>query len=122
MQNTRLLIGLITFFILAQVICNFIEGNDMLTQANIDFTQNMTSHRYTTTTDIEGGEGTFVSKGIDFLSKLFIFDYSIFYDIDPVTGEKTSNDFYIFRLFLIAVGIAMWIDAIITFRKMILGG
>ena len=121
-MSTRLFIGILTFYILAQVICNFMEGNNMVTNANIIEAQENLEHQHTTTIDTGGTEGSFISKSVTFITKVVFFDYSMFYDIDPVTGAKTSNGFVIIRYLLIAIGVVMLIELAITFRKALLGG
>lgn len=121
-MSTRLFIGLLTFYVLMQVVCNFYEGNSMVTNANIMESQQMLNHQYTTTVDTEGSEGSFISKSITFITKVVFFDYSLFYDIDPVTGEKTANNLVIFRYILLALGVVVLLELTITFRKALLGG
>lgn len=121
-MSTRLWIGIITFYILAQIICNFVEGNNMVTDANIIEAQENLAHQHTTTVDTEGTSDSFISKAKDFITKIVFFDYSMFYDIDPASGEKTANNFVIIRYLLIAIGIVILVEASITFKKAILGG
>jgi hypothetical protein len=121
-MSTRLFIGLLTFYVLAQIICNFVEGNNMVTNANIMEAQENLEHQHTVTVDTEGTEGSFVSKSINFITKVVFFDYSLFYDIDPVSGEKTANNLVILRYMLLAIGVVVLIELTITFRKALLGG
>ncbi len=135
-MSTRLFIGIITFFILAQVICNFVEGNSFLTGANVADIQAATNHTYTTTASSSGTGVSFVDKTVDFFDKLLFFDYSIFKDVDYSTTEaacaaiggewdstisacKTANDFAILRYMFIAIGLVMWIELAIVFKNLL---
>ena len=125
MGSPKLLIGLIWIFILIQIFCNWFEADDMYTGMNISATENTTQYYITESVDTTGTPASFISvaKGIwDFCGKLFLFDYSIFKDVNPATGVETANWLSVFRYLLIAIGAVMWIDLAITGRRLILGG
>lgn len=121
-MSTRLFIGVLTFYIMAQIICNFVEGNNMVTNANIIEAQEDLQHSTTTTTDIAGTEDTFFSNAKDTITRIVFFKYSIFYDVDPDTGEQTANQFVVIRYLLFGLGIAILFEVGYLFKKTILGG
>lgn len=137
MSSPRLLIALFVFFVLAQVICNFYEGNQMLYAINTDL-EDASSHTYTTSTDTTGTSITWIDKTIDFCEKVFAFDYSMFYDTYTGYTQTTcvsadgawqsdsstcrfTNDFTIVRYVLLCFGIVMWIELALVLRRLILG-
>jgi hypothetical protein len=125
MGSPKLLIALIWIFILTQLFCNWFEDDTMYTGTNISATDNTTQHYLTSSTDTTGTPASFVSVTSaiwTFCSKLFLFDYSIFYDYDPVTATKTANFLALLQYLLIAIGVVMWVDLAITTRRLILGG
>lgn len=125
MGSPRLLIMLLWLFIGAQVICNWFENDDMYAGTNIAATENVTNYYISSSTDTSGVVTSFVDFGREvaaFCGKLFLFDYSLFYNVDSTTGAKTANDISILRYLLIAIGIVMWIDLALTGRRMLLGG
>ncbi len=124
MNNPRMLISFLFLFTISQLVCNMFEGNEMYANMNISSADNATEFTTTTMGDSGGGTSTLVSAGNSiwhFMSKLLFFDYTIFYNVDSVSGEKTANDFSIFRYLLICMGIVMWIDLALTLRKVIAG-
>ena len=105
------LVGMIWLFLLAHLICNVMEGESYIVTAdNQAELMEISEYSQTTTQDADtGGVWTIIEKAWDFISKLVFWDYSIFYDIDPVTGVQTANDFVIIRLFLMSMGVALLI-------------
>ena len=116
---TRLLIGMITFYILATLICNVGEGQAMAHSINTDMEAGL-GHNTVQSTDALGATTTFWTMGANTLGliwKVVAFDYSLFKDVDPVTGTATANDWAILRYMLIAIGIAIVIDFIVVLRS-----
>jgi hypothetical protein len=113
-MHRGLLIGIITLYILAQLICNAVEDQAMLTSTNISDVQDMMSHSTTVSTDALGQivssiTGVFSTIGT-WINKYILFDYTIFKDYDPVTGTTTANQLAIFRFLLIGMGFAVLVD------------
>ena len=137
-MSTRLFIGVITFYVLAQVICNFVEGNNYLTNANVAEIKTMTNTTLTSSASTTGTSTNFVDIGntaIGTVKKLLFFDYSIFKDVDYSTTEaactiiggqwdssisacKTDNDFVILKYMFIAIGIVMFVELAIVFKSL----
>ena len=121
-MSTKLWIGLITFYILAQLICNFVENEAMITQANTDNITSFISYSQTTSVDsATGNTVTWFDKMWDFISEVVFFDYTIFKNVDPVTGVATDNNWVIFRYLLIAIGIVVIIEVFLVGRRLIFG-
>ena len=93
----------------------------MVQGVNTDMTY-MSQYSQTKSTDTAGNTADFWNIGANTLGvigKVVTFDYSLFYDVDTVTGVKTANDFTIFRYILIAIGIVMVIEMVIVLRQVI---
>lgn len=118
MGNTGLMIGLIWFFMIAQVSCNFYGDRDMYENVDIR-NQGAAEQSITTATDTEGTGVTWLDVGAgawDFITKLFAFNYPCFQNTDG-----SDNEFIIIRYLLIAVGFVMWIDIAYTIRRIARG-
>jgi len=116
---TRLLIGMITFWILATVVCNVGEGQAMAHSIDTQMTGGL-QHNEVQSTDALGATVTFWTMGANTLGliwKVATFDYSVFKDVDPVTGNAVANDWAIARYLLIAIGIVIVIDFIVVLRS-----
>lgn len=105
----RLLIGYLSFILLVVTpVCNMLEGtNEIVSQS--EFSSSLIDHSYTTSTSTTGTEANFMTMGLDWIDKYVFMDYSIFYDIDPATGDKDPNDFAIIRYGLIIIGLALMV-------------
>jgi hypothetical protein len=119
MTRPNTLIALMVFFVLAQILCNWVEDNPLVYNASPNIL--VGSDDKTIPIDIQAPL-TFVNRIINFCGDLFLFDYSVFKDVDPVTGVATDNDFVIFRYILICFGVVMWTDVLLTARRLIFGG
>ena len=120
-MSSRLWIGMLMFYVLAIVICNVIEGAQMTSGISADMTP-MTQYSQTKSTDTAGNAADFWTPGVSTLStigKIITFDYTMFKDYDPATGTTTANDFVIFRYLLIAIGVVMVFELILTLRQVI---
>jgi hypothetical protein len=116
---TRLLIGMITFYILATLICNVGEGQAMAHSIDTDMEGGL-GHNTVQSTDALGATTTFWTATTNTLAliwKVVWFDYSVFKDVDPATGDPVANDWAIVRYMLIAIGIAIVIDFIVVLRS-----
>lgn len=141
-MSTKLFIGLLMFYVIAQILGNITDGGQMMTSANVADIQNMQDHGVTTSTDSSGATAQFISTGTGFfgtLAKVVTFDYSLFYDIDSTVTDATScaaiggtwqtdyltckvaNNLSILRYLLMALGVVIIIEAIILFRQIIVG-
>ena len=120
-MSSRLWIGMITFYVLAIVVCNVIEGAQMTQGISSDLSY-MTQYSQTKSTDTAGNVADFWTVGantLDTFGKIVTFDYTMFKDYDPGTGTSTANDFAIFRYLLIAIGIVMVVEIVIVLRQII---
>ena len=120
-MSSRLWIGMITFYILAIVVCNVVEGAQMTQGISSDLSY-MTQYSQTKSTDTAGNVADFWTVGANTLNtfgKIVTFDYTMFKDYDPGTGTSAANDFAIFRYLLIAIGIVMVVEIVIVLRQII---
>lgn len=107
------------FYVLAQVWCNATDGLYMLTSANAADIGDLTSSSVTASTDSSGAPAQYVAMGSSFFTtvgKVVFFDYTIFKNTDG-----TPNDWSLLRYFLIAIGIAVLVDAALVFRQLLAG-
>lgn len=119
MTNIKLFIGLIMFYVLAQVWCNATDGLYMLTNANASDLGDLSSSSVTTSTDSSGAPAQYVAAGASFFTtvgKVVFFDYTIFKNTDG-----TPNDWSLLRYLLIVMGLAILVDAGIVFRQLFPG-
>ena len=130
--SSKVLIGMITFFLLATLMLNWYEGNAMTDNTNI-----LSDSEYETTTtnpDTSGdvimtmvqGVLDFGSGIIEFVNKYFLFDYICFRDLNatPYTNaqgdtEYPYNDFVILRWMLVAIGIVILIQLALSAKSLL---
>lgn len=118
MNNTGLMIGLIWFYIISQVCCNFYGGRAMYDNVDIQ-NEGATNYTITTGADSQGTSITWIdtaSSVWDWIKKLFAFDYACFQEADG-----SPNDFFIFRILLIGISVVLWIDVALTLRRLVTG-
>ena len=139
-MSTRLLIGVLFFYVLAQVICNIMEGESyIVTEDNQAEIVSMTDYSETTTTEAAtGGVVSFFDKSWTFISQLVFFDYALFYDIETgytsatcataggtwQSGDSTckiANQFTIIRILLMCIGVLIIIEVFLIGRRLTLG-
>lgn len=116
-MSAKLWIGTIMFYIIAQVLCNIVDGSAMITSST-DLT-GLSESSITQSQDTTGTPATYVSVSSNFFSslgKIIFFDYTIFRNTDG-----TANDFAIIRYLLIAIGIVILIESVIIFRQILSG-
>jgi hypothetical protein len=119
MTNIKIFIGMLMFYILAQLWCNATDGLYMLTNANAADLGDLSSSSVTSSTDSSGAPAQYVSAGASFfttIGKVIFFNYTIFKNIDG-----TPNDWSLLRYFLMVIGIAILVDAAIVFRQLFSG-
>ena len=116
-MSAKLWIGTIMFYIIAQVLCNIVDGSAMITSST-DLA-GLSESSVTQSQDTTGTPATYVSMGTGFfesLGKIVFFDYTVFRNTDG-----TANDFAIIRYLLIAIGIVILIESAIIFRQILSG-
>ncbi len=124
MGSPKLLIALVWLYIGAQLICNVFEDNMMYANANISASDNTTEYSITESVGLTNDTASYFSTGkeiLRFFGKLFFFDYTIFKNYDAITMTTTANDFAIVRYLLIGIGTIMFIDLLVTLRRLIFG-
>lgn len=116
-MSAKLWIGTIMFYIIAQVLCNIVDGSAMIT--NSTDLSGLVDSSVTQSQDTTGTPATYFSMGTNFfasLGRIIFFDYTIFRNIDG-----TANDFVLMRYLLIAIGIVILIESAIVFRQILTG-
>lgn len=119
-MNAKIWIGMLMFYVICQVVGNFVGGNAMVTGANVADLNNASSSSVTTSTDSAGTPAQYVSMGSSFFStaqKIAFFDYTMFRNTDG-----TANEWVILRYLLICIGIYLLVDAAVVFRQLLSGG
>ena len=118
-MSSKILIGMLMFYVICQVVCNFIDGNAMVTAANVADLNNTSSTSVTTSTDTSGTPAQYVTMAGSFfttIGKIAFFDYTVFRNTDG-----TANEWVIIRYLLICIGIAILIEIAVVFRQIIAG-
>lgn len=111
----RFFVGMFAFICIALTIpCNMLEGEDEYLSGSI--ADEMVQHSYTTSTTASGTESNFITTSISWFDRYILFDYSVFYDVDPVTGVKTANDFAVIRYFAIICLIGLFLSIFFLMR------
>lgn len=110
---------MLMFYVICQMVCNFVDGSAMVTSANVADLNNASSSTITQSTDSSGTPAQYVSMTTGFfgsITKIIFFDYTVFRNTDG-----TANDWVILRYLLICIGIAILIEIAIVFRQIIAG-
>jgi hypothetical protein len=113
-MSSKILIGMLMFYVICQVVCNFVGGNAMVTAANVADINNASSTSVTTSSDTSGTPAQYVTMGQSFfaaIGKIAFFDYTVFRNTDG-----TANEWVIIRYLLICIGIAILIEIAVVFR------
>lgn len=120
--NSKVYMGLIMFWLIATMICNWYQGASMYNEMSTNVSE-LTGYETTTQTDALGTAARAPSISdsiIDVLGKIFLFDYVLFKNIDnppDANGNYPDNGFVFFRYLLIAIGAVLWLQlAIILFN------
>jgi hypothetical protein len=91
-----------------------LEGENDYLQGSI--ADEMVQHSYTTSTTTAGTESNFITQSISWVDKYLLFNYSIFYDVDSITGAQTPNDFAVIRYFCIICLIGLLLSIFFLMR------
>lgn len=105
-MSPRWLLVLIVIWLLNIPVNNWLEGDDFITSAQEATFNTANEYEFDSSVDSSGLEALNVSKTKSSLETLFdavSFNYTFFYDIDPVTGDQEPNEFMYIRWFLIAM-------------------
>ena len=116
-MSAKLWIGTIMFYIIAQVLCNIVDGSAMITSSS-DLS-GLSDSSITQSQDTTGTPAAYFSMGQNFFSSLgriIFFDYTVFRNIDG-----TANDFALIRYLLIAIGVVILIESAVVFRQILTG-
>ena len=124
MFPARLYMGMVFFVLLGWMLGGIAEGQTQIitqTQSN----DIMGTVGYTQTTAVSSNTGNplvFFDSAWDFIDKVILFDWTVFYDVDPITGTQTPNLWMFIRIMLICVlGSTLLITILLTLRSVTLG-
>lgn len=118
-MSTKLFIGTLMFYIIAQILCNIVDGNDMITNSNTADIGGLSTSSVTMSSDTSNTPAQYVSMGGSFFTtvgKLVFFDFSIFRNTDG-----TPNDWVVLRYLLMAIGLLLLVEAALVFRQIVAG-
>ena len=118
-MSTKLFIGTLMFYVIAQILCNICDGNAMVTNTNVADIGGLGTSSVTTSTDSSGTPAQYVAMGSSFFTvvgKLVFFDFTVFKNLDG-----TSNDWIILRYLLICLGIMLLVETAIIFQQIVAG-
>jgi len=113
-------------FILCTIISNVIELADPMISEDMTVLGKLTAYSRIEATDVVGIASQFMNATGDVIAGLWEvlwFNYTFFYDVDPVTGDQTSNEWTMVRyalFFPITVGLLFAIA--MTIGSLIRGG
>lgn len=116
-MSPRWLIVLLFIWLLNIPVNNWLEDDDFITSAQEATFNTANEYTFDSSVDSSGIEALNVSKSKNVLETLFdavSFNYTFFYDIDPVTGAQTANEFMYVRWFLIVMSLVIIIFTVKT--------
>lgn len=117
-MSTKILIGMLMFYVICQIVCNFIDGNAMAYNANM-IADNASGTAITNSIDTSNTPAQYVTMSGSFfttIGKIAFFDYTVFRNTDG-----TANEWVIIRYLLICIGIAILVEVAVVFRQIISG-
>lgn len=120
MNNSNLLIGLIWFYILAQLCLNIWGGREMYSNASVypfAIENSDNSSFFQTDQTVDDLENSIMVPKIindiwTALRRIFTYDFPLFHNDDG-----TDNEFVILRWLLTALAVVMWIDLFIAIKR-----
>jgi hypothetical protein len=118
-MNTKIFMTFLMVYVIAQVLCNIVDGNTMFTNTNVADINSLSSASVTSSSDSSGTPAQYVAMGDSFfttIGKVAFFDYTLFRNLDG-----TANDWVIIRYLLICWGIVTLVEAAVVFRQIIAG-
>jgi hypothetical protein len=116
-MSPRWLIYLLLLWLINIPVNNWLEGDSFFNAEQTAALTNTQNYTYTTAVDSNGVDVNYFDKARDTWTQIIdasSYNYTFFYDIDPVTGENVPNQFMFVRYFLIAISVVIIIFVIIT--------
>jgi hypothetical protein len=129
MLSPRWLIGITMIMVCFFVLANWVDGSPMMTSEQGNIVTNMTGHQVVSVTNPStGGEVNYINVALGTLGligKALLWDYTFFYDNDPVTGLDANTDLGVFlkllQFFLIAISVGIIFQMAYLLRQIIAG-
>lgn len=116
-MSPRWLIALLFLWLINLPINNWLEGDDFITSSQTNALTNTANYTFSTSTDSNGVDVLYLDKARDTWVQIIdaiSFNYTFFYNVDPVTGDNTPNQLMYIRYFLIVMSIVIVIFCAIT--------
>lgn len=128
MISPRWLIGITMFLVISYAICNFVDGEQVITQGQSNTVTNMTSVDFISVTDSTGGETNYVNMALSTLRtimKALSWDYTFFHDIDPLTGADRNSEMQLvltfFRMLFFSLTVGILFSLAYALRRLVTG-
>ena len=121
MLSPRWLVGLILIYVVGLWASNWVDGNSILTVSDLNILDRTANITLTAGTNSDGVEIISASKDISTwktVLNILTFNFSYFYDIDPITGTQTPNIWYmLIKIPMNAMMIIIGIFIVILIRQ-----
>jgi len=123
MSNLNFLLFCAFVWLSLTAIGNLTDGDNYLTQTDVDDIQTIRDFNIITQTDLSGNTLDSPEKDSNWVVKIVTADYSMFKDIHDLDadGNPKDNDFVIIRYMIWIFGAALIIDLLIIARGLIFG-
>ena len=123
MSNLNFLLFCAFVWLSLTAIGNLTDGDNYLTQTDVDDIQTIRDFNIITQTDLSGNTLDSPEKDSNWIVKIVTADYSMFKDIHNLDseGNPKDNDFVFIRYMIWIFGAALIIDLLIIARGLIFG-
>ena len=116
-MSPRWLMALLIIWLLNLPVNNWLEGDSFITSAQANMINNSQNYSFVNSIDADGVDILSLNKQKSTFESIFdavSFNYSFFYDVDPITGDNTPNEFMYIRWFLLIMSIVIIIFCVKT--------
>jgi hypothetical protein len=128
MLSPRWLIGIVLFLVIAFLLSNWIDGTAMFSNDQSILVTNMTEHNVVSITTASGSPINYINiatKALTAIGKALSWDYSFFYDIDPLTGANANTDLamilFVIRMCFMAITVGIIFQMAYLLRQIVTG-
>lgn len=116
-MSPRWLIYILLLWIINIPVNNWLEGDSFITSEQTNMISNTQNYTQTSSVDTYGIEVNYFDKARDTWTQVLdaaSYNYSFFYDVNPVTGENTPNQWMYIRYILVLISVVIIIFVFIT--------
>lgn len=109
-MSPRWLLLILFIWLINLPINNWLESGDFITSAQESAFNNTQNYTFDSSVDTDGVESLNISKPQSAIETMFdaaSYNYTFFYDVDPLTGDNTPNQFMIIRWILIITSLVV---------------